>query len=117
MFEPTTRDDGTEIYRTHPGRGIAEPQEFQASKASKSFRAFVVGGSSAAGTPYQPEHAFSGWLQQYLERALPDSEVEVVNAAVTGYASRRIVAVTEELAGYEPDLLIIYSGPQRGRRA
>ena len=69
-----------------------------------------MGGSSAAGTPYQKAHAFSGWLQQYLDRALPDLEVEVVNAAVTGYASRRVAAVTDELADYAPDLLIVYSG-------
>ncbi len=117
MFERQARDDGVEVYRVHPGRGITEPREFLAAKPPHGFRAFVVGGSSAAGTPYPSEHAFSGWLQQYLERALPDRKIEVVNAAVTGYASRRIVAVTEELAGYEPDLLIIYSGHnERGER-
>jgi hypothetical protein len=110
MFELETRDDGTAVYRTASARRAVDRQEFLAEKPPNGFRAFVVGGSSAAGFPYKYSHSFAGWLQRRLAVELPQRHVEVVNAALSGYASRRLLAVTEELAGYEPDLLIIYSG-------
>lgn len=111
MFDLEQRPDGTAVYRTSPARQTrGGEQVFLADKPANGFRAFVVGGSSAVGLPYGYDYAFAGWLDRRLEAELPDLEIEVVNAAVPGYASRRILAVVEELAGYEPDLLIVYSG-------
>lgn len=118
MFEPAVRDDGVSVYRLSGARasissptGPRQPQrEFLASKPEGAFRAFVIGGSSAAGVPYGTRYAFSAWLQKRLEAALPDLPIEVVNAAISGYASRRLLPVVREIAQYEPDLLIIYMG-------
>ena len=100
--------------RASPGRRESElddPQRrFLAAKPADGFRVFVVGGSSAAGVPYGPDYAFSGWLQQLLQGALPDRRVEVVNAAFSGYATRRVLTVVREIARYQPDLLIVYAG-------
>ncbi|HVN39420.1 MAG TPA: SGNH/GDSL hydrolase family protein [Myxococcota bacterium] len=85
-------------------------REFRADKLPGSFRVFVVGESSAAGTPYPPRYAFSAWLRKLLEAALPDRHVEVVNAALSGYASRRLLPVVREITGYSPDLVIVYMG-------
>jgi lysophospholipase L1-like esterase len=118
-FEETVDDDGIAIHRVartraNPRRAEAvleDPQRrFPATKTENSFRVFVVGGSSAAGVPYGPQYAFSGWLKRLLDQALPERAIDVVNAAFSGYATRRALMVVQEIARYEPDLLIIYAG-------
>lgn len=110
VFEKAVRADGTRVFRTAAKRQVPVPQEFLAEKPAGGFRAFVVGESSAAGVPYPATHAFSAFLERRLAAELPGVPVEVVNAAISGYASRRILAVVRELARYEPDLLIVYAG-------
>lgn len=110
MFERTRLPGGEEVYRTSPARNVKHPAYFSVEKPADAYRAFVVGGSSAHGIPYGYAHAFSARLQDQLRAAHPDRQIEVVNAALSGYSTRRIVSVVEELANYEPDLLIIYSG-------
>ncbi len=46
MFEPATRDDGTQVFRTAKARRVRWPQEFLAVKPANGFRVFVVGESS-----------------------------------------------------------------------
>jgi len=110
MFEPATRADGTAVLRTARARKVRTPQEFLAAKPANGFRVFVVGESSAAGVPYTSAHAFAAFLASSLRAALPDRHVEVVNAAVPGYGSRRMLPVVEDIALHEPDLLILYAG-------
>lgn len=110
--------DGTPVFHTAPGRLLSAtgrpdeevPRQFPVAKRPGTFRAFVLGDSSAAGVPYGTEYAFSSWLARRLTAALPDRPIEVVNAAVPGYASRRLTIVADEVLGYEPDLLIVYVG-------
>jgi hypothetical protein len=114
MFEPV--DETT--MRLAPARLVGgrielEPddgREFLRQRRPHSFRAFVIGESSAAGVPYPPRLAFAAWLERLLTAALPELHVEVVNAALSGYASRRLLPVVREIAGYEPDLVIFYLG-------
>lgn len=110
MFELTVREDGARVYRTAEARGAPIAAEFLAEKPAEAFRVFVVGGSSAAGTPYDYRNAFSGWLARRIEAELPHLHTEVVNASINAYASRRVLAVVRELARYQPDLLIVYCG-------
>lgn len=106
------------IYGLSWGRSVAavghtldEPQRsFLAEKPEGTFRIFILGDSSAAGVPYGTREAFSMWLAQRLAVDLPDQRFEVVNAAIPGYATRRLVAVTEEILDYAPDLIIVYVG-------
>jgi len=117
MFQPTVHD-GVKVYQLSPARAIsatgrtdAGPQrEFLQQKLPGTFRIFVLGDSSGAGVPYGTGYAFSFWLQKRLENELPDVHFEVVNAAMPGYASRRLVTVAEEIAAYAPDLVIVYIG-------
>ena len=110
MFEAATRDDGTQVFRTAKARRVRWPQEFLAVKPANGFRVFVVGESSAAGVPYDVGHAFSAFLEMRLRAELPSLVVEVVNAAVPGYGSRRMLPIVEDIARHEPDLLILYAG-------
>jgi len=117
-FEPIVRADGTRIYHLVPARrpqslvpSAEEPErEFPVTKAPGTFRVFVIGASSAAGVPYGTRYAFGAWLARRLEAALPSIRVEVVNAGIPSYGTRRELTIVREIAGYEPDLLIVYSG-------
>ena len=117
LFERAERADATPVFRVSSARLLgetgAEPmpeREFRAEKPANGFRVFVVGESSAAGYPYPPAYAFGAWLGRRLAARLPDLSVEVVNAAVAGYSSRRALVALREIARYQPDVVIVYSG-------
>jgi lysophospholipase L1-like esterase len=117
LFEPAVQPDGTHVYRlsgarvTPPKDVVTEPQRrFLAQKPEGTFRIFAIGGSSTAGVPYSTDEAFPAWLARRLEAELRDVDFEVVNAAMPGYATRRELVVVRELAQYQPDLLILYTG-------
>jgi lysophospholipase L1-like esterase len=118
LFEPTTRPDGTAVFalsaarlRSATGKATSHSQhQFLATKPPGTFRIFVVGESSAAGVPYGTNYAFPMWLARRLDAELPGVAVEVVNAAVSGYGSRRVLEAVREIAKHAADLVIVYSG-------
>jgi hypothetical protein len=59
-----------------------ETAYFPAQKAADTFRVFVQGESSAAGFPYGLGAALAGVLDQRLERAYPEREIEVISTAM-----------------------------------
>lgn len=117
LFERAQRADGTPVLRVSPIRLIGESgnepmpeREFRAEKPANGFRVFVIGESTAAGYPYPPAYAFGAWLERRIRASLPELPVEVVNAAVSGYSSRRALIALREIARHQPDLVIVYSG-------
>lgn len=88
----------------------ARTRRFLAEKPENGFRAFVFGGSTEAGTPYGYDYAFAEFLRRMLADALPDREIEVVNCAVPGFASRRLLYLAQEVSRHEPDLFIVSTG-------
>jgi lysophospholipase L1-like esterase len=118
MFSLAQRTDGVRVYRVSPGRQLAATRrfkpnphrEFLADRPPDTFRIVVLGDSSAAGVPYGVEYAFSAWLAQRLALELPSTRIEVTNAAMPGYATRRLRMIAEELVAYAPDLVIVYNG-------
>ncbi len=118
MFSPAQRTDGVRVIRVSPGRQLAATRrfkpdpnrEFLAEKPPGSYRIVVLGDSSAAGVPYGVEYAFSAWLAKRLAAELPSVPVEVTNAAMPGYATRRLSMIADELVAYAPDLVIVYNG-------
>jgi hypothetical protein len=107
LFEPARRADGTPVLRVSPVRlidqSVAEPMPDREFLAAREWLSrFVVGESSAAGYPYPPAYAFGAWLERRLQAALPDLSVEVVNAAVAGYSSRRALVALREVVRYQP---------------
>jgi hypothetical protein len=85
-------------------------QRFLKKKPAGTYRIFTVGGSTTYGHPYEDPASFSGWLREFLPAADPSKQWEVINAGGISYASYRVSMVMEELARYEPDLFVIYSG-------
>lgn len=88
------------------------PASMAAAKGD-GFRAFVVGGSFAMGTPYVSQHGelegggFPSFVQTELERRLPERRVEVVNAAAGGQDSSRVRQIVEEIVELEPDVIVV----------
>ena len=108
------------LFEAHPDGGRYEtatnklalfnPQSFAIDKPAGGFRVFTVGGSTTYGRPFDDDTSFTAWLREYLEAAAPERSWEVVNAGGISYASYRVASLMEELAEYQPDLFIIYSG-------
>ena len=85
-------------------------QSFPKAKPDNTFRIFCLGGSTTYGRPFDDKTSYCGWLREYLVEVDPTQNFEVINAGGISYASYRLVKVMEELAEFEPDLFIVYTG-------
>ncbi len=111
LFTNHTEPNGEQIFRTaHNKFRWFNPQTFPAPKAKGTTRIFCMGGSTTYGRPYNDLTSFCGWLRQFLPAVDPSRRWEVINAGGISYASYRVARLMEELAEYEPDLFIVYSG-------
>lgn len=111
LFIKRTPPDGEPIYETaHNKIEWFNVQRFPVRKAAGTTRIFCIGGSTTYGRPYDDRTSFCGWLRRFLPAVDPDRSWEVINAGGISYASYRAARLMEELAGYEPDLFIVYSG-------
>lgn len=91
-------------------RALFNLQRFPQEKAAGTFRVFCLGGSTTYGHPYDDTVSFAGWLRELLPAADRSRNWEVINCGGISYASYRVTLLMEELAEYEPDLFIVYSG-------
>ncbi|NNK64525.1 MAG: SGNH/GDSL hydrolase family protein, partial [Gemmatimonadetes bacterium] len=111
LFVESTAPDGSRVLRTSDAKASwFNPQRFTVRKASGTTRIFCLGGSTTYGRPYEDATSFCGWLREFVSAAHPSREWEVVNAGGISYASYRVARLMEELADYEPDLFVIYTG-------
>lgn len=85
-------------------------QRFTRIKPAGVRRVFCVGGSTTFGRPYSDSTSFCGWLREFLPLTDEETEWEVINAGGVSYASYRVAAVMAELAEFQPDLFVVYSG-------
>ena len=83
---------------------------FPARKAPGTLRIFVQGESSAAGFPYGRWASPAALLQQRLQRAYPDRNVEVINTAMAAVTSYVLLDFADEIIAQHPDAIVIYSG-------
>lgn len=83
---------------------------FALKKTPKTFRVFVLGGSSTAGFPYHFYHSFSEGLRAQLQAAAPDRQVEVVNLGMSAVNSYTLWDLRHALVEAEPDAMVIYAG-------
>lgn len=111
LFVKNSAQNGAEYYETASNKlRWFNFQRFPAKKAEGVTRIFCVGGSTTYGRPYNDKTSFCGWLREFLKKADPSRKWEVINAGGISYASYRVARLMEELAEYEPDLFIVYSG-------
>ncbi len=83
---------------------------FPAEKSPDTRRIFVLGGSTVQGRPYATETAFSTWLRLRLRASDDQHQYEVVNCGGVSYASYRVAKILDEVIGYEPDAIVLYTG-------
>lgn len=91
-------------------RDVMNSQQFTATKPTDVYRIVCLGGSTTYGRPFYDETSFAGWLRELLPAADPSKRWEVINAGGISYASYRVLGVMEEMAQYDPDLFIVYTG-------
>lgn len=103
-------DDGTR-YEIPPSRlTFFRPESFSAEKGADEFRIFCLGGSTVQGRPFSIETSFTTWLELNLQAADPSRQWEVVNCGGVSYASYRLAPILDEVLGYDPDLIVLYTG-------
>ncbi len=90
---------------------IKTPQFFSIApeKPSGTYRIFVLGESAAMGDP-DPAYSFSRYLQIMLRERYPSMKFEVVNVGMVAINSHVLLSMARQLAGYKPDLFILYAG-------
>ncbi len=94
-----------------PARQLCfRPESFGATKGPREFRIFCLGGSTVQGRPYAIETSFTTWFELSLQLADATRQFEVVNCGGISYASYRLVPILEEVLGYQPDLIVLYTG-------
>ncbi len=111
LFEKSVAPDGEAEWITAENKLVwFNSQRFPAVKPAGTRRVFCLGGSTTFGRPYSDSTSFCGWLREFLPIVDSSTKWEVINAGGVSYASYRVAAVMEELAAYEPDLFIVYTG-------
>ncbi len=92
-----------ELARTPP------PIVMPAVKSPGVYRVFLLGESAALGDP-RPAYGMGRYLEALLRERFPETEFEVVSAAMTAINSHAILSIARECARHHPDLWVIYTG-------
>ncbi len=108
LFVPDADGPRYEIARSR--QAFFQPESFGAVKAVDEYRIFCLGGSTVQGRPFGIETSFTTWLEINLRAADPSRTWRVVNCGGISYASYRLVPILQEVLGYGPDLVILYTG-------
>ena len=110
-FVAGSDNGGQSVLTVSPTKSLVlNPQQFTAARPKDVYRIVCLGGSTTYGRPFYDLTSFPGWLRELLPVAQPNRRWEVINAGGISYASYRALGVMEELARYEPDLFIVYTG-------
>lgn len=83
---------------------------FDKEKKANTFRVFILGGSSAAGFPYEPNGSVASYLRDRLSLVYPGSKIEVINCGMTAINSYTMRDLLPGILDQKPDLILIYSG-------
>ena len=84
---------------------------FAPDKAEDTFRVAVFGGSAAHGYGVLEPGSFPHRLEQQLQRAVPDLEIQVINLGTITWSSQQLLWAARQL--YDAgswDLVVVYSG-------
>jgi tetratricopeptide (TPR) repeat protein len=90
---------------------IKAPQFFSipAEKPKNTYRIVVLGESAAEGDP-DPAYGFSRYLEVMLRSRFPGAKFEMINTGMVAINSHVIRDIARQLAEYQPDVFIVYSG-------
>jgi tetratricopeptide (TPR) repeat protein len=112
-------DDKPGYFRTNPdfaslflpGNFDLRPLSIRVAshKAPNTVRIVVLGESAAQGVPV-PSFAFAPQLRAQLRSRYPGKEFEVIDTGIVAVNSHVIYQIAREMAGFEPDLFLVYMG-------
>lgn len=112
-------DEEPGYFRTNPAfTSLFFPEQFdlrpiafrlRQHKAANAIRVFVLGESAVFGTP-EPAFSMAEQLRVQLRARYPKQEIEVFNLGMTAVNSHVILRVVRDVLGFEPDVLVIYTG-------
>jgi len=84
---------------------------FRIQRPKNSFRIAVFGGSAAHGYGVLEPGAFPHRVEQLLQRAVADTEIEVINFGTVAWSSQQLLWANRQIWDLGTwDLLVIYSG-------
>jgi len=83
---------------------------FPEVKAPGTLRVFLQGASTAAGFPYGRWASPAALLQQRLQRAYPDRNIEVINTSMAAVSSYVLLDFVDEIIARQPDAVVVYAG-------
>jgi hypothetical protein len=86
------------------------PAWFPLEKAADTYRVFVLGESSAYGTPLDDNATWVQQLGALLRAGQASRRVEVVNLGIRAVTTSVYLDVLPELLLYQPDLVVLYAG-------
>lgn len=86
------------------------PDAFDKVKKENAIRIFVLGGSSAAGWPFNSNASFPREIKRRLQILFPENEIEVINMGVSAINSYSIKDILPDVIDKDPDLVLIYAG-------
>ena len=86
-----------------------DPFVFPVKKSDETYRIFVMGASAAAGTP-DGAFSFGRMLRVMLSRQYPETNFEVITAAMPAINSHVVLEIAKDCAHHQPDLFIVYLG-------
>ena len=98
------------FYATRSRPGSLMQEAFLSPKPEGTARVLLVGASAIKGYPQPRAFSTGSFLEELLEGAWPDRDVEVLNLGVTAIASFPVLEILREGLAYEPDAVVIYSG-------
>lgn len=78
-------------------------------KPPNTIRIVVLGESAAQGIPV-PAFGFAAQLRAQLRARYPGRNIEVINTGIVAINSHVVYQIARELAGYSPDLFVVYLG-------
>jgi tetratricopeptide (TPR) repeat protein len=83
---------------------------FRKEKDKNACRIFILGESTTIGYPYFHNGSFHRWLQYRLMHTFPDKDFEIINLSLTAVNSFTVLGFAKEVARWQPDAVLIYSG-------
>jgi hypothetical protein len=88
---------------------IPSPTVLPVKKQKDTYRIFILGESAALGDP-EPAFGFGRYLEILLRERFPETDFEVVCAAMTAINSHALRPIARDCAGLAGDLWVIYMG-------
>jgi len=109
--------------------GLRRRDDISAAKPSGTTRIFIMGGSTAYGSPansgvfeklsgqneYSSDETIAGWMERVLKSKYPDRKFEVINAAtVWSKLHQQMIRYLRQIKDLSPDLIISIDGQNDG---